>query len=94
MNTNILCSNRTEYGILSLKEDRGKGTAMYTTIATRNMLKQLDIPDSLEGQRFRVSITPINEEDEKTAFRNLKGILGKPVNLDEIREERLRAYID
>ncbi len=67
---------------------------MYTTIATREALKFLNIPDSLQGHKFKVSISPVNEAEEKDAFRRLKGIIGEPVSLEKVREERLHAYID
>ena len=73
---------------------------MFTTTATREVLSKLNLPDSLPGNLFRVTVTPIekNEIDSKEEiihrFRALKGVLGKAVSVDDIRKERLSAYID
>jgi hypothetical protein len=47
--------------------------------------------DSLKDSRFRITITPISDtEADEIEFKSLKGIAGKPLNLDEIlmRSER------
>lgn len=67
---------------------------MYTTIADRDSLKSFMLPDSLQGSLFRVSIAPLTDDEKKERFRSLKGVLGTTVTVDDIREERLNAYIN
>ena len=64
-----------------------------TNIITVNREQLKDICDisSLKESTFRVTITPISEEEaDEIEFKSLKGIAGKPLDLDEIRKERLK----
>ena len=62
----------------------------YTTTATRDALQKLNIPSTVSGSVFRVTITPIEDEDPSiVSFRNLKGIVGHEITLDDVRRERL-----
>ena len=46
--------------------------------------------DSLTGTAFKVTITPISEEEaDEIRFKSLKGIAGRPLDADEVRKERL-----
>ena len=54
-------------------------------------MKGLFNTDSLTGTSFKLTITPISEEEaDEIEFQSLKGIAGKPLDLDEVRKERLR----
>ena len=47
--------------------------------------------DQLDGSTFKVSITPITEDEaDEIEFQSLKGIAGRKLDLDEVRRERLR----
>lgn len=62
----------------------------YTTIASREKLKGLFDIDKLSDTDFRITITPISEEDKlESDFKSLKGIYGQRLTLDDIRKERL-----
>ena len=64
-----------------------------TNIATvsREQLKGIFDIDSLADTTFKVTITPISEaEADEIEFKSLKGIAGKPLDVDEIRKERLK----
>ena len=46
--------------------------------------------DSLTGTVYKVTITPVSEEEaDEIEFKTLKGIAGRPLDLDEVRKERL-----
>ena len=63
-----------------------------TNIAAVNKDKLRGIfdTDSLEGTAFKVTITPISEEEaDEIEFKSLKGIAGRPLDADEVRKERL-----
>ena len=46
--------------------------------------------DNLTGTVFKVTITPISEEEaDEIEFKSLKGIAGRPLDADEVRKERL-----
>lgn len=61
-----------------------------TTAVSKDKLKGLFDVDSLTGTAFKVTITPITEEEAKDIeFKSLKGIAGRPLDLDEVRKERL-----
>ena len=67
----------------------------FTTTASRTDLKDIHIPNSVPGMWFSVTVTPISEEKaHEEAFRRLKGIAGRELDLDQIREERLREALD
>lgn len=61
-----------------------------TTAVSKDKLKGLFDVDNLAGTAFKVTITPITEEEAKDIeFKSLKGIAGRPLDLDEVRKERL-----
>ena len=65
---------------------------IMTNIAAVNKdkLKGIFDTESLTGTAFKVTITPISEEEaEEIKFKSLKGIAGKPLDADEVRRERL-----
>ena len=56
----------------------------------KEMLKGIFDTDSLPDTAFKVTITPITSaEADEIEFKSLKGIAGKPLDLDEVRKERL-----
>ena len=62
-----------------------------TCTASKDQLKGMFDVDRLDGSIFKVSITPITEaEADEIEFKSLKGIAGKPLNIDDVRRERLR----
>ena len=62
----------------------------YTTTASREDLLKLNIPSTMPGSVFRVTITPVEDEEPNiVSFRNLKGIAGRELTLDDVRRERL-----
>ena len=61
-----------------------------TTAVNKEKLKGIFDTDNLQGDLFRVTITPISrEEADEIAFKSLKGIAGRPLDLNEVRRERL-----
>ena len=61
-----------------------------TITATREMLRGLFNIDSLPETTFKVTISPVSEDEaDEIEFKSLKGIAGRPVDLDEVRRERL-----
>lgn len=67
----------------------------YTTTANRDDLQKLNIPSTMTGSVFRVTITPIDtEEPNIVSFRNLKGIAGRELTLDDVKKERLCETAD
>ena len=70
----------------------GNGVNVMTNIAAVNKdkLKGIFDTDSLTGTAYKVTITPISEEEaEEIQFKSLKGIAGRPLDADEVRRERL-----
>ena len=70
----------------------GNGVNVMTNIAAVNKdkLKGIFDTDSLTGTAFKVTITPISEEEaDEIRFKSLKGIAGRPLDADEVRKERL-----
>ena len=62
----------------------------YVTTARKEDLEHLFLPDSLEGERFKVTLTSISDEDaDDIEFESLKGIAGRKLDIDEVRKERL-----
>ena len=56
----------------------------------KDKLKGIFDMDSLTDTAFKVTITPISEEEaEEINFKSLKGIAGRPLDADEVRRERL-----
>lgn len=59
-------------------------------VVNKDKLKGIFDTDSLKGTAFKVTITPISEEEaEEIKFKSLKGIAGRPLDADEVRRERL-----
>ena len=71
--------------------ERNEVSVMTKTIAVRkDKLKGIFDTDSLKGTAFKVTITPISEEEaDEIEFKSLKGIAGRPLDADEVRRERL-----
>lgn len=62
-----------------------------TTAVSREKLINIFDADSLKEPLFKVTITPVSEEEaDEIEFKSLKGIAGKPLDLDAVRQERLR----
>ena len=62
----------------------------HITEGTKDKLKGIFDTDSLTGTAFKVTITPISEEEaEEIQFKSLKGIAGRRLDADEVRKERL-----
>lgn len=63
----------------------------YTAMVKRDEIKNIQIPDTIAGTTFWVSITPMTEaEADEMEFKSLKGIAGRELTLDDVRMERLR----
>lgn len=63
---------------------------MNIAVVNRNQLKGIFDTDNLKGTTFKVTITPISEEEaDEIKFKSLKGIAGRPLDADEVRRERL-----
>ncbi len=61
-----------------------------TAVVSKDKLKGIFDTDSLTGSVFKVTITPVSEDEaEDIEFKSLKGIAGRRLDLDEIRKERL-----
>ncbi len=61
-----------------------------TAAVSKDKLKGIFDTDSLTGNAFKVTITPISEDEAKDIeFKSLKGIAGRRLDLDEVRKERL-----
>ncbi|MBQ3376979.1 MAG: hypothetical protein IJG62_01780 [Synergistaceae bacterium] len=61
-----------------------------TAAVSKDKLKGIFDTDKLDGDLFKVTIAPISaEEADDIEFKSLKGIAGRPLNLDEVRRERL-----
>ncbi len=57
---------------------------------SKDKLRGIFDTESLTGTAFKVTITPISEDEAKDIeFKSLKGIAGKRLDLDEVRKERL-----
>ena len=60
------------------------------TAVNKDKLKGIFDTDSLTSTAFKVTITPISEEEaDEIRFKSLKGIAGRPLDADEVRKERL-----
>ena len=63
----------------------------YTTYAKREDLKLINLPDNFAGQLFKVILMPVTANDEDDIdFYSMKGAAGRPLSLDEVREERMK----
>ena len=61
-----------------------------TAAVSKDKLKGIFDTDNLAGTTFKVTITPISEEEaDEIEFKTLKGIAGLPLDVDEVRKERL-----
>ena len=61
-----------------------------TAAVSKEQLRGIFDVEKLKESRFRITITPISEtEADEIEFKSLKGIAGKPLNLDDVRAERL-----
>lgn len=61
-----------------------------TATVNKEQLKGIFDIDSLTDETFKITITPISEaEADEIEFKSLKGIAGRPLDVDEIRKERL-----
>ena len=62
-----------------------------TATVNREKLKGISDTDSLTDTTYKITITPITEEEaDEIEFKSLKGIAGRTPDLDEIRKERLK----
>ena len=63
---------------------------MNITAVRKEKLKGIFDTDSLTGTAFKVTVTPISEDEAKEIeFKSLKGIAGRRLDLDDVRKERL-----
>ena len=63
---------------------------MNIAAVSKDKLKGIFDTDSLTDTSFKVTITPISEEEaDEIEFKSLKGIAGRPLDADEVRRERL-----
>ena len=61
-----------------------------TAAVTKDKLKGIFDTERLAGTAFKVTITPISEEEAaEIEFKSLKGIAGRPLDADQVRKERL-----
>ena len=61
-----------------------------TAAVSKDKLKGIFDTDSLTGTSFKVTITPISEEEaDEIEFKSMKGIAGRPLDSDEVKKERL-----
>lgn len=62
----------------------------YTAMVKREDIRNIQIPDTIAGTSFWVTITPVSEEEaDEMEFKSLKGIAGRELTLDDVRKERL-----
>ena len=62
----------------------------YTATVKKEQLKGIIDTENLPNSSFKVVISPVSEaEADEIEFRSLKGIAGRPLDVDEIRKERL-----
>jgi hypothetical protein len=63
---------------------------MSIAAVSKDKLKGIFDADNLAGTLFKVTATPISEEEaDEIEFKSLKGIAGRPLDRDEVRRERL-----
>lgn len=59
-------------------------------VVGKDKLKGIFDTDKLTDTTFKVTITPISEEEaDEIEFKTLKGIAGRPLSVDDVRKERL-----
>ena len=57
---------------------------------SKDKLKGIFDTDNLTGTTFKVTITPVSKEEaDEIEFKTLKSIAGRPLNVDDVRKERL-----
>ena len=62
-----------------------------TATASKEKLKGIFDVDRLEGTTFKVTITPITDDEaSEIEFKSLKGIAERPLDIDQVRKERLK----
>lgn len=61
------------------------------SVAKREELGAFFDTDNLTSKKYKITITPVSDEEaDEIEFKSLKGIAGKPLDIDEVRKERLR----
>ena len=76
--------------IFDIEQDSRGGIMTNTTVVSKDKLNGIFDIDNLTGTTFKVTIMPISEDEaDEIEFKSLKGIAGRPLDLDEVREERL-----
>ncbi len=61
------------------------------TVVNREQLKGIFDIEALEDKTFKLTITPISEEEaDEIEFKSLKGIAGRPLDIETVRRERLK----
>ena len=67
----------------------------FTTMVTREDLRGIHLPSEMSGKIFYITITPASDVEEKRdAFQRLKGIIRQPIDLNEVRKERLNETVN
>lgn len=62
----------------------------YTAAVKKEQLKGIIDTEKLTDGIYKVTITPVTQaEADELEFKSLKGIAGRPLDLDEVRTERL-----
>lgn len=62
----------------------------YTAAVKKEQLKGIIDTEKLTDGIYKVTITPVTQaEADELEFKSLKGIAGRPLDLDEVRKERL-----
>ena len=62
-----------------------------TAVVRKEQLQGIFDIDRLTETTFKVTISPISDaEADEIEFRSLKGIAGRPLDLDTVRKERLK----
>lgn len=61
-----------------------------SAVVNRDKLKDIFDIEQLEDTSFKVTITSLTDKEaDEIEFKSLKGIAGRPLDLDEVRKERL-----
>ena len=62
----------------------------YTAAVKKEQLKGIIDTEKLTDGIYKVTITHVTQaEADELEFKSLKGIAGRPLDLDEVRKERL-----
>ena len=60
-------------------------------VVNKEKLKGIFDIEDLPGTAFKITIAPVSDEEAADIeFKSLKGIAGKPLDIEEIRTERLK----